>query len=152
MSLASCSMRFVSSPAFLSDCGLQVESARSTISSPDATWSTGCPAASYQPQATVVGVGKMVCVRPEAGAGHETAAPFAGRGGGAFDVETEDGGWHPSADTPPRIASAEVIRIIRRYLLLRDPRWDATHSTCFATFGRCCRACVRHAGDARQTP
>ena len=66
---------------------------------------------------------------PRPGAGQATAVVFAG----AFDAETEGGVWHPSADTPPRIASAEVIRFIRRRLR-RDPRWDASRSTCFATF------------------
>jgi hypothetical protein len=40
--------------------GLHVESARTTISSPDATRSTGSPAASYHPHATVFGVGMIV--------------------------------------------------------------------------------------------
>src|SRR6478672_1642538 len=98
MSLANCSMRFVSSPALVSERGLQVERARRTISSPEATRSTGCPAASYQPQATVEGVGRIVCVLPVAGAAHATDAP----GVRAFGVLIDGGVWHPSADTPPR--------------------------------------------------
>src|SRR3954469_7566602 len=133
MSFAICSIRFVSSPAAVSERGLHVDSARTTISSPDATRSTGWPAASYHPHATVVGVGRIVCVRPVGGAGQAAAAPRDA--GGAFELLTEGGVWHPSADTPPRIASAEVIRIIR-LRLLRDPRWDAIRSTCFATFAR----------------
>src|SRR3954470_16159477 len=108
MSFASFSTRVESRPARTSACGEQVDSARMVISSPDATRSTGWPAASYHPHATVVGVGRIVCVWPVAGAGQAAAAPRDAAG--AFELLTEGGVWPPSADPPPRIASAEVIR------------------------------------------
>src|SRR5512138_1554388 len=69
MSYESCSTLVESNPALRSDMGLHVDSARTTTSSPEFTCSTGSPAASYHPQATVFGVGMITCVRPGAGAG-----------------------------------------------------------------------------------
>src|SRR4029078_2604800 len=69
MSFASCSTRFESSPERTSDVGLHVESARTTTSSPELTRSTAAPAASYHPQATVLGVGMSECNLPGPGAG-----------------------------------------------------------------------------------
>src|SRR5262245_44436356 len=102
MSLASCSTRFESSPARTSDIGLQVDSARTVTSSPDATRSTGSPAASYQPHATVFGVGISVCDRPARGVLQSSAC--VGADAGAPLCKTEDGAWQPSASNPPTIA------------------------------------------------
>ena len=101
MSFASCSTRVESSPARTRDIGLHVESARTTTSSPDATRSTGSPAASYHPHATVFGVGMIVCVRPGAGAGQSVAAGvrYAIRCSPRGVVETDDGVWQ-LASTP----------------------------------------------------
>src|SRR5438309_5038990 len=101
-------MRFVSSPAFLSDVGEQVESARTVTSSPELTRSTGSPAASYHPHATVFGVGMSVNDLPGAGAGQSVrgaasaqvdgaAAPDAGD---APTAPIDDGAWQPNANTP----------------------------------------------------
>ncbi len=92
MSFACCSTRFESSPARTSDIGLHVDSARTTTSSPEATRSTGSPAASYQPHATVFGVGTIVYVRPGAGAGHVVIAVWADADGAGV-AETDDGVW-----------------------------------------------------------
>src|SRR5689334_14221551 len=101
MSFACCSTRLESSPVRTRDIGLHVDSARTTTSSPEATRSTGSPAASYQPHATVLGVGVSWCVLPGAGEGHTV---FDGAGGGpALGVvlaETEGGAWQLTASTP----------------------------------------------------
>src|SRR5215470_4003287 len=100
MSFASCSTRFESSPARTSDVGLQVDSARTVTSSPDATRSTGSPAASYHPHVTVFGVGMSVWDRPGLGALQSSA--WVGADAGAPLWETEDGARQPSAITPPK--------------------------------------------------
>src|SRR3569833_4024514 len=95
MSFACVSIRLVSRPAFFSDCGLQVESARTSTSSPELTRSTGAPAASYQPHATVCGVGISVCTLPATGvdqssglavASHEAAGSSVAATRGTDDV------------------------------------------------------------------
>ncbi len=143
MSFASFSTRDESSPARTSDVGLHVDSARRTISSPDCTVSTGLPAASYQPHATVFGVGINVYVRPGAGAGQCTriACPDVGAtntdvfadalpvsegvpaGTADGDPETEDGAPHPSAVTPPSIVQTSIARAFMSLLLRRPPPW-----------------------------
>ena len=132
MSFASFSTRFESSPARTSDVGLHVDNARSVTSSPDATRKTGSPAASYQPHATVFGVGISVCCLPGPGAGQSVrgAASAHIRVAGAADADppTEDGVRQLNADTPPIIAvTTNPRRVIHR---LRRPRpWR--RSTCF---------------------
>src|SRR5437764_15121627 len=100
MSFANCSTRLESSPARTSDVGLHVDSARTVTSSPELTRSTGAPAASYQPHATVFGVGINVCDAPGAGAGQSVRgaasaqtryAPIAIPGLGFATVPTDDG-------------------------------------------------------------
>src|SRR5689334_3239050 len=109
MSLASCSTRAVSRPARTRDAGLHVDSARTINSSPLPTWSTGSPAASYQPIATVFGVGISVNVLPGEGAGQDMEAPSPPAGS---SVPIDDGVRHPSAHTPPMIVATVRARII----------------------------------------
>src|SRR6185503_9922519 len=78
MSFASFSTRLESSPLRISDCGEHVDSARRCTWSPDSTCKTGSPAASYQPHATVFGVGSSEYVRRIAGAGHSVAGAATG--------------------------------------------------------------------------
>src|SRR5215472_8240429 len=125
MSFATCSTRFESSPARTSDAGAQVDSARTTTSSPDATRNTGSPAASYHPHATVLGVGMSVYVFPGAGAGHDvfgTAAVVADSV--ALGVaETEDGAWQPMAANTP-IESTDVR--FARFVIALTPSSSVT--------------------------
>src|SRR6185436_1895134 len=141
MSFASCSTRFESSPERTSDVGLQVESARTTTSSPELTRSTGAPAASYHPQATVFGVGMSECNLPGPGAGQSVRGvasaqtrypPLAIPGLGFAAVPTDDGVRQLSASTP-LMTTLTPIRclVIRR--LLRRPE-SLRRSTCFSAF------------------
>ena len=114
MSFASCSTRFESSPARTSDIGLHVDSARTTTSSPDATRSTGSPAASYHPHATVFGVGMSVCVRPGAGAGHVDRPPSRAAVRRRAVAETDDGVWQLAST--PRDRTDATTRAIRHSL------------------------------------
>src|SRR4051812_21155046 len=109
MSFANCSTRLESSPARTSDVGLHVDSARTTTSSPELTRSTGAPAASYQPQATVFGVGISVCSAPRLGAGQSVrgaasaqtrSAPPIIPGPGLAAAPTDDGVRQLNASTP----------------------------------------------------
>src|SRR4051812_30224909 len=103
MSFASDSMRFVSRPAFFRDVGEQVDSARTVISSPEPTRSTGSPAASYHPQATVFGVGSSENDFPAAGAGQSLRGAASAHVDGEGDAPvaaTDDGVRQPSASTP----------------------------------------------------
>src|SRR5215831_3851791 len=115
MSFASCSTRFESSPARTSEAGAHVDKARTTTSSPDATRSTGSPAASYHPHATVLGVGISVYVLPGAGAGHDaldTCAVDADKP--VFGVaDTEDGVRQPiAANTPMESTDLKIARFV----------------------------------------
>src|SRR5689334_1146967 len=101
-------MRFVSRPAFFNDIGLQVDRARTSTSSPELTRSTGAPAASYQPHATVCGVGISVCFAPTRGDDQSSAAPLVPCCMG--DPETTGGVWHPSASTPLTITALISVR------------------------------------------
>src|SRR5215472_6564810 len=117
MSFATCSTRFESRPAPTSDLGAQVERARTTTSSPDATRNTGSPAASYHPHATVCGVGISVYVLPGAGAGHATLGSCAIDADKALlgVAETEDGVWQPAAaNTPIKSTDVKVARFVMR--------------------------------------
>src|SRR6476660_5174143 len=109
MSFANGSTRVESNPARTSDVGLHVDSARTTTSSPELTWSTGAPAASYHPHATVFGVGMSECNLPGPGAGQSFRgaasaqtryAPLAIPGLGFATVLTDDGVRQPNASTP----------------------------------------------------
>src|SRR5438874_1122982 len=130
MSFANCSTRFESSPARTSDIGLQVDSARTVISSPEFTRSTGAPAASYQPHATVFGVGIKVCDAPGAGAGQSVRgaasaqtryAPADVPGLGLAAALTDDGVRQLSASTPLTTTLAPNRSLVIRRLL-RRPR------------------------------
>src|SRR6478672_11990841 len=111
MSFATCSTRFESRPARTSDVGLHVDSARTTTSSPDATRSTGSPAASYHPHATVLGVGISVYVRPGDGAGHAVIAAWGVAADAAGVAEIDDGVWQ-LASTPSDRTDARLARFI----------------------------------------
>src|SRR3954469_7392257 len=114
MSFANCSTRFESSPARTSDCGEHVDNARTVISSPDATRSTGSPAASYHPHATVLGVGMSWCDRPA---------------GGLLQSSALDAGAPPALDAPvdgavqaPAIAPPKITAAIARAFIIVSPQ------------------------------
>src|SRR4051812_25549693 len=142
MSFASCSTRFESSPARTSDVGLHVDNARTVTSSPDATRSTGSPATSYHPHATVLGVGMSVWDLPGAGAGQSVrgaasaqTAPAGPAGAEPGEVApTEDGVRQLNADTPLMIMPRPICRRVIRRLLRR--RRSSRHSACFSAFER----------------
>src|SRR5262249_1640416 len=116
MSFASFSTRFESNPARTSDVGLHVDRARTITSSPEFTCNTASPAASYQPHATVFGVGINVCTLPATGVDQSSGLAVASQDAAGSSVavtrgaapeepdETEDGVWHAAAITPPSIA------------------------------------------------
>src|SRR5665213_1248067 len=133
MSFASVSIRFVSRPAFFNDPGLQVDSARTVTSSPELTRRTGSPFESYQPHATVFGVGISVYDLPTDGDDQSSIAVADPIGALPPGAPTDDGVRQPSASTPPAIRPDTPPALIGSSLRLC---FLCRRSVCFAAFAR----------------